>query len=327
MNYDFREFEKWVLDVFEPEMRLGPGRYARSKGEDVSELYGVSDMACTLYTLNRLHPDEKEHAGWREAFHEFQQADTGFIVEKEVSHNDWHNTAFALGAMHLLGIHPRLPLKFMQDYQTREQVVAFMEKIDWVKNSYGGSHVGAGLGSIAALAPDTVNREWFEMYFDYCDSMFDPNNGMMGREKPPEGDMDQVGGTFHYHFIYEHFHREMPHPDARVDSVLGLNVKDGIWTDPSGWWITLDGLYLLTRTARRTLYRIDEIREATKSIVAYWHEAVHDAAFREKAYSHFGVHNMCATTSLLAETQQVLGCDAVITDRPWQQILDRRPFI
>ena len=92
MSYDFREFEKWIIEVFEPEMRLSPGHYARSKGEDVSELYGVSDMACSLYTISRLHPDEKEHAGWREAFHELQQPDTGFIAEKELSHNWWHNT-------------------------------------------------------------------------------------------------------------------------------------------------------------------------------------------------------------------------------------------
>ena len=62
----------------------------------------------------------------------------------------------------------------------REQVVAFMEEIDWETNSYAGSHRGAGLGSVAALAPDCVYPEWFDLYFEYCDSMFDPNNGMMG---------------------------------------------------------------------------------------------------------------------------------------------------
>src|SRR5208283_3403809 len=51
--FDLREFVQWIIAEFEPSVRLpgGAGNYARSPGQTTTELYGVADMACILYTL------------------------------------------------------------------------------------------------------------------------------------------------------------------------------------------------------------------------------------------------------------------------------------
>ena len=58
------------MDWFGPSVKLpgGVGNYARKAGEGL-ELYGVSDMASILYSLNRLSPSDTERAQWADAAH------------------------------------------------------------------------------------------------------------------------------------------------------------------------------------------------------------------------------------------------------------------
>src|ERR1017187_7814056 len=82
--FDLREFAGWIVNDFAPTVKLpgGAGNYARSPGQTTTELYGVADMACILYTLGALHPTEKERAEWLAAFQVFQNPDTGWILQK-----------------------------------------------------------------------------------------------------------------------------------------------------------------------------------------------------------------------------------------------------
>lgn len=329
-DYDLRPFVAWIRETFEPSVRVGGRRgcYSHSVGDGNMELYGISGMADILYTIGDLHPDEEEWAVWRDSFYVLEDPESGYIHEKSFSHGVMHNMAFAVGAMNLLGIPVRHPLRFADPYKSREGLTEFLDELDWENGVYGGSHGGAGLASILVMVPGVVDAEWFDWYFAYLDEMFDPASGMMGRNKPPKGDTDQVGGTFHYHFLYEYFHRTMPYPDARVDAVLGLQRDGGDWQEGNPWWMTLDALYLLTRTVRHTHYRLDDVRAAAHRATALCLERVMDPGLRHEYFGeHFAVHSLNAAVCTFAEAQQFLGSEEIITEYPLQQVLDRRPFI
>jgi len=331
MRYDLREFIRWIVDEFEPSCRVDDsgGSYAMAPGGAAVHLYGISDMACSLYAIGALHPSEEERGQWAMHFQALQDPESGYLLATNPrSHGFLHNTAFALGAMNLLGLRPLHPLRFAAEYDTREKVQAWLDGFDWQSGVYGGSHDGAGLASALALVPGTVPPEWFQWYFDHLDTYIDPNNGMLGRDKPAEGDTDQIGGTFHYAFIYEHFHRRMPCAEARVDAILGLQLDNGEWDTGNPWWMTIDALYMITRGVRHAQYRADDVREAVRRTMATCLERVMDSACRQEYFGKGGgVHNLTAATNLFAEAQEFLGSHEIVTDDPMRLILDKRPFI
>jgi hypothetical protein len=330
MAWDVREFIAWIAREFEPSVRLpGPaGRYARQVGDARVELYGISDMACILYTIGALNPTDTERAEWAEGFAALQDPQSGYILEKAPTHVPLHNTAFALGAMELLGIPPRAPPCFARDFDTPEKLRAFLDGFDWKNAVYRDSHRGAGLGSIFALVPALRSPEWFSAYFGCLDALFDPRNGMLGRAKPAGGDSDQVGGTFHYHFLYEHFHRPMPFPEARIDAVLALQQPDGYWHPANRLWLTLDAVYLLTRSVHRAQHRPDDVRRAVRRVLDVFGSDVLSPQGRKRHFGgRLGVHCLTAVVSLLAEAQQFLGSQEVVSGWPLRLVLDRRPFI
>ena len=184
------------------------------------------------------------------------------------------------------------------------------------------------MGAIFALSPGLGDKKWFDDYFAFCDQMFDPHNGLMGQGKPPGGDYDQVGGTFHYSVLYNYFNRRMPFPERRIDSVIGTRRPDGYWLASNHLWLTLDAMYLLTRTNRYCDYRTDDIRKIVRSIMDQAMTEVFSPEGRKKSFvGKTPVHSVTCAINMAAEAQNFLGSDEVITDWPLHLVLDRRPFI
>ena len=326
-SFDLRDFTRWILEEFEPSVRLpgGAGHYSRSPGQTAMELYGVADLACVLYSLGALRPTEEQRQEWLAAFQGFQNPATGWLLEKDPTHAALHNTAFALAAMQLLNLAPKFPVKMGPDYSSSR---TFLKTLNWKTAVYGESHKGAGIGSVYALVPGLGTPQWFAEYFDFCDSMFDPRNGLMGLEKPPGGDFDQIGGTFHYHFLYSTFNRQMPFPEQRIDTVLQLQQPDGYWHPTNHLWLTLDAIYLMTRTLRYCPHRFNDVQDCVRRVMQILMRDIYSPESRRKIFSEkMGAHSLTAAISIAAEAQQFLGAREVITEEPLKLVLDRRPFI
>jgi hypothetical protein len=326
--FDLREFVHWIVSEFEPSVRLpgGAGHYTSKAGRTTIELYGVSDMACILHTIGALRPGEKERGDWAAAFQTLQDPKSGWLLEKTPTHSAQHNTAFALAAMELLDLVPTHPVTMGPEHA---DVRAFLGALNWKTAVYGESHKGAGLGSIYALVPALGTPAWFAEYFATCDALFDPRNGMMGIDKPAGGDFDQIGGTFHYAFLYQYFNRQMPFPEKRIDAVIGLQQPDGYWHPTNHLWLTLDAVYLLTRTLRQQPHRFDEVRAVVRRVMEIFQREVFSPEGRKKTIltGNLPVHSLTAAISLAAEAQQFLGAHEVVTEKPLRLVLDRRPFI
>ncbi len=327
---DARELVAWILTELEPSVRVGreAGHYARRRGDTAIELYGVADMACVLHTIGHLQPGSAERDGWSRAFATFRDHATGQYLERDATHDPLHNTAFALAAMALLGLAPPGPVAAVEEWRDPERVEPFLASLDWERNVYADSHRGAGLASIIALTPDDRAPAWFGRFFAALDALVDPANGMLGVDKPPGGDIDQIGGTFHYDFLYDWYRRRLPHAAARIDALLGLQEPSGHWFEAFPLWVNLDATYLLTRAVRVSHHRPGDAAAAVRSLVGAVWEATMAPGVRDSVFgAELGVHSLTAAVSILAEAQLFLGGEEIVTDRPLRPVLDHRPFI
>jgi hypothetical protein len=227
--------------------------------------------------------------------------------------------------MQLFDLSPRYPLNMGSEYS---DISAYLNSLNWKTGVYTDSHKGAGIGSIYTLVPTLHSTAWFSKYFETCDELFDPNNGMMGRDKSAGGDMDQIGGTFHYSFLYQFFNRQMLYPEKRIDAVLRLQQPNGYWSTSNHLWLTLDAIYLMTRTLRYCPHRYEDVRACVQRTLRALQQDVYSPEGRKTVFSKMdGVHSLTAAISIAAEAQNFLGIKEVITDWPLKLVLDRRPFI
>ena len=225
--------------------------------------------------------------------------------------------------MQLLDVTPRYAVTMDAKYQDMR---AYFSTLDWRTNVYGESHKGAGIGAIFELVPALRSPEWFAVYFAACEGYFDANNGLMGRDKPADGDIDQIGGTFHYSFLYEYFNlgrcRIRRSASTRCWDCRG---GDGYWSDSNPLWMTLDAMYLMTRTLRYRPHRFEDVKGSVRRIVTVGSKtAVYSAEGRKATFAKGqAVHLLTAATAIAAEAQQLLGADEVRTDWPLKLVLDR----
>lgn len=338
MAYDLSELVAWVLKELEPAVRVGrtAGQYASHVGGKEAALYGNADMACILYTLDALHPSPKQRAEWMRGLQSFQDPGSGYFIAKTALLGKIHNTAFCVAAMKLFDERPSVPtrllhpLRFADLFASPEQMGAYVRALDWQNAVYPSGEDVIGLAATFFNVKGMVKPSWFRALMDYFDkSLFDPNNGMVGRGKPPQGDLDQIGGTFHFAFFWPLFDRQMPSPQARVDAILGLQRPGGLWTPSNPWWLTFDSVYMLADAASRSSYRRSDVRAAIEAAVGVCYERAMEPATREEAFCtpELGVHTLNGTLSLFAVAQRFLGREAILSPRPLRLVLDRRPYI
>lgn len=329
---DARPFVRWIVEEYEPATQVTrqAGAYGRRPGSPRIELYGAADMACVLYTIRRLRPGPQARAEWAEVFTGFQDPLSGHFAEAgKATHVELHATAFAVAAMELVDLEPAHRLRFADDHRRPDAARAFVDQLDWREWVYLESHRGAGLASLFANLASLRTPSWFAAFFEALETHLDPASGLFGDGKPPEGDRDQIGGTFHYAFLYEWAHRRLAHPEARIDAVLGLQRPDGLWDPDNPLWLTLDAVYLLSRAARRCDHRRLDVHAATRRAVGAVAELALTEGGRRSWFeeAELGAHSLTATVSLLAEAQDLLGAGEIRTDHPLRLVLDRRPFV
>jgi hypothetical protein len=315
----------WIRTELVPAVRHGDS-YARRVGGP-PDVYGLADVVCILATLGDLDASVSARDRWQRAFDELQDPETGLFVEREPSHLAVHANAFTVAAMDLLGLRPQWPMTAFAPYAKCSAIEPWLrDELSWTEHTYLWSHSGAGLASLAILLPDQFETGWLDEFFARLETRLDPATGMFGTAKPRTGDLDQVGGTFHYCFLYEHRRRELPGAAARVDAVLGLQQADGLWDPTNPFWLTLDGVYLLTRSVLRAPRRSDDVVDAVRRASAAVIQLVGDDPWSVFG-GDLGVHSVTAAVSLLAEAQRFLGQREIGTGKPLNLVLDRRPFV
>jgi hypothetical protein len=325
------ELSEWIQGEGLSRLRCGarPTDRARQVGGPL-DLYGLCDAVVVMATAGRLPPYPQDRVGWIHAIQSFQDPLTGWFVEAGApTHVEWHVTAYAVAALQLLDARPRHRIDAALALTERAALQRRLDALDWSDWVYLESHTGAGIGAVFTIVEDLLPAaedriRWFDTYFDALETHLDPRSGLLGDHKPAAGDLDQVGGTFHYAFLYEHHRRPLPFAAERRDSVVGLQQASGLWDSGNPWWLTLDGTYLLRTSAGDPPgSERSGIVRAAGAVVDRWGPAERDRILED---SPMASHDLAAVTTLLAEAGHALGWSWP-GGRRLRSVLLHRPFI
>lgn len=339
-RWDIRPFLNWVHDEFLPSAKVGPGPadYGQAPYAKRPALYGTADAACILYTLEKLDTsDPSVRKAWLGALASYQDPRSGFFVDDTASLPKAHNTGFAVAAMNLFdehltqGLLPNHLFTFADLVRDTDHAELFANSLDWRSNSYESSEILTGLASTFHNVAGVVPSGWFTWLVKHTEKTWlSPDNGMVGLDKPKAGDRDQIGGTFHFDFLWASMGKTLPHSEARAQSLLGLQQDNGLWDQNNPWWLTFDAVYMLGRALPHLpATTADNVRTSIERAVTTLATRADDKHARERDFEHawLGVHMLTGAVSFFAYAQQLLGAETMITEQPLRLVLDRRPYI
>ena len=202
-----------------------------------ADLYGAADAAYALWILGELEPltDSEGRAAWAERIRQHQDPDDGWFDRALLpGHGVPHATAFATGALRLLGSAPATPLRYAERlFADRASIDDWLDGFRWTQ-IWTGSHA-AGAAAAVIDAPDGVAlpREWGATVLDALEARVDARTGLWKRashdrvlRRPTTLDL---GGAAHFWWLFDRLGRPIPSPERAIESILALQRRTGIW--------------------------------------------------------------------------------------------------
>jgi len=306
-------------------------RHLRRAGYDStrSDPYAVAGVANIAYMLAEQPGDAERRAAWVESLQSFQDPATGIFVDIEQSHSHFHTTAHCTAALELFDARPAHPMSFLEPLREVDQLRAFLEEQDW-SQPWRTSHIPAGLASTVTIT-ETFDHDWLAAWLDWMDAEVDPTTGlwrtgqMLSTREDP-GFFSNLGGAFHYHFVYEHLRQPWPYPERVIDSCLRLLYDSAMtFAVHRVGFAEIDLVYCLNRARRQTPHRWDEVTVALTDFTERVLQLLTDPDYLDSEAAD-DVHVMFGAICTVAELQRALP-GTIHTPRPLRLVLDRRPFI
>ncbi len=329
--YDLRPFITSVQQIVDRHCLGRTGEYARWITQDAKGSrnlgctpYGSANAANILYTIGQLPRNFAEKETFAKVLQGFQNAETGLFVNP--GNFETHTTAFVSGALYLLGAKPLYRAEAFRVYTKKEELFRLLNAIDWAKDPWLGSHVGAGIYASMILT-DTADDEWVDAYFQWLYDNADPETGLWKRgslEDAPR--FHYLAATFHYVFNHEYARRALPYPAALLDTCINAyRAGDCIDFSKELGWPDIDFAYLLARVQRRAGTRFEEtqgiLREIADGLIGQLLKM--DPLTDEKLND---LNTLFAIVCALAVLQDALP-GYIRTSKPLKLVLDVRPFL
>lgn len=330
-RHDLTGFISFVQEWLE-RYRVGPGAYTRHlqrEGYDSTraDAYGCAGAANIRYMLGRLPGDPVERDQWISALQGFQDPATGVFADP--THSDHHTTAHCAAALELFEARPRHPLTFLQELREPDALSAFLDSRDW-DHPWPASHDAAGAASAVVITGE-LGPDWLAHWLDWFDAEADAHTGLWrrGRMLPADewpGLFSNLGGGFHYHFVYEHLRQPWPYPDRVIDTALQLLYESaGSFAEVDLGFKDIDLVFCLNRARRQTPHRFDEVTTALELLVDRTARLLTDPDYLASPALD-DVHTTFGAICTVAELQRAVP-GSFDTGEPLRLVLDRRPFI
>jgi len=255
----------WLDSLKVPESR---GRYRfHANAEDT--------VFCTCFALFILDLfketsrfTEKQRSGWISYIQRFQNEQYGYFEPEHYYHEDKERnrhqlTCFCLSALRILGAEPRLPLKFIEQWKTPDDVKKYLYD--------RGCHQGR---------PGSGNKAMFQAIFLTCEyertkedhlldeigAWFEFHNETQNRNGFWGSDLRShylygLQNGFHQLLMYFYWHKDIPRLNRIVDVALMSQDRDGFFAPTPGGEAChdYDAIHILALARRATDYRKDEI--------------------------------------------------------------------
>lgn len=311
-----------------------PGAYARWIWQDERggrqlgvNPYGCADAANILYTIGEFPSGEAERRSWVDTLQGLQNPETGEYTE--ATHCMLHTTAHCIAALELFDQRPRHPLRTLESYLKRENLLQLLESLRWVDSPWDNSHKGAGV-FVALVLSGMADFRWKQWYFDWFYEQADPETGFWRKgclDRPESLPLfHHMAGSFHYLFNHESERMPLRYPDRMVDSCLELST--GLlppYFGRTAGFLEVDWVYCLNRAWRQSGHRTQEVRQALCQFARQYYDYLMDVD-EETDEGFNDLHMLFGTVCALAELQQsVYGLYR--SAAPLRLVLDRRPFI
>lgn len=316
------------------------GAFASRHG-GAADLYGSADAAYALWIMGDLEERStaESRSSWAAHIQAFQDPATGWFDRSPLpGHGVAHATAFAVGALGLLGARPTSPLHYAHDlFGDRRRIDAWLDGFRW-SQIWTGSHA-AGAAAAVIDAPDGVALpdRWSDDLLAALSERLDPGTGFWKRAphdrifwRPTTLDL---GGAAHFWWLYDRLGHAIPCPELVIEGLLRLQRRSGLWGNrifggafPQGIdFDALHGLRVAWRDADADFKH--RHRDAVECCLTRYARAAHrwltppgavDRLFRS-------VHKLVGTLDALAELdaagEAVLGYRFTLTHQPLRSAL------
>ena len=303
------------------------GSYSFLPGQSRPDLYGSTDMFYLLYSLDMLELSDDDIKSWAGVIRKFQDKNTGWFIERATLHPREHATAYAVGALTLLGAPTKYPLKFKENYDTQEELYDLLENIPW-EGIWSASHIPTGIAA-SFINTGQADDEWLGWFFDWLDREADPATGYWIRGGARDKDAfakEEMGGAFHFYFIYAFQGRPLMYPEKIIDATLSLQHDNGLWDADLPYCIDLDGAYNMILASQQLgdSYRYDDIMASLDRAAAAITSRLNDPHFVMERYEES--HKLVGAVAALAEIQ-AFAPELLQTPKPLKSVLSASPFI
>lgn len=297
--------------------------------------YGCADAVNILYTVGDMPNTEKSRTAHIKTLQNMQDSETGLF--KEDTHHFIHTTAHCTAALELFDAKPLYKFKALEKYKNPNELVKFLDGLDWENAPWPQAHQGAGIYAAFKLNGE-ANKAWEDAYFKWLWDNEDPEfgfwkKGVIGKEK--DRIFESMGGGFHYMFNIEYAKKPLRYPKKVIDTCLELYYNKKIGDKICAYdnekfgqyigFLEIDWAYSINRSLRQTGYRRDDCINALRDFAKKYIEWLYSIDYK----SHDGfndLHMLFGTSCALAELQSALPGE-LETDKPLRLVLDRRPFI
>jgi len=306
----------------------GAGEFSYLPGGRKPDLYGTTDMVYLLYSLDMLDTlSDKDKQNWAALIQSFQNEKTGWFGGNVTMHGKEHALAYAVGALKLLGAKPAHPFSFRNKYETAENIERMFETTPW-DAIWSGSHIASGIAS-AFINTGIADVNWLSSYFSWLNREADPATGFWMRKnngsRKNTATNNELGGAFHFYFIYTFTGQPLPFPEKIIDSTLPLQQPNGLYDGNIPYCIDLDGVFALIHAYKQThAYRRKDVEASLEKTLAAITERINNPAFLNNSYRDS--HKLVGAIVALAEIQS-FAPDLLSTPKPLKPVLAVSPFI
>lgn len=292
------------------------------------DLYASTDMAIARTIMGedlRALP-QQQRAEWIAHINSFaDEYRKDGSYSDTFGHSPLHANGMVISALGALGGRQKYPCRLYDDFRKPEQITAWLERIDWVRQ-WSASHWFWG-GMLCYSFSKSCTQEWKDAVRQWLLNNSDETTGFWRKGVAPADRHQALGGFVHIVPIFEHQGWAFPNLERAVDSVLALQLPDGPWfSGKSAFCMTyldLDALYVLAYAQRAVPgYRDPDIRLACQRYLA---TIMRDyASHSDKLYGQHP-HHILAAAGVFGLLQQLLP-DMAHDDRAWTDIFSDRRF-
>lgn len=190
--------------------------------------------------LDRM--DAKERTAWAEYLEAGQDEETGLWIDpvfhpserNSPQHTDellhWHASTFIATAIRILGGSVRYPISATHDLLKPSRMREFIESLPWEVSPWVVGNwtydIGCLLGHDHLVTGNAANLEAMHEFFDWHDRHQDSKTGWWDLKGGFGLNHQQYGG-YHTLMVYWMFHRDVPRPEAMIQSSLSLQSREG----------------------------------------------------------------------------------------------------